>query len=258
VGAPGGQVARKADIAPVWSFREESLAQRKLDDAKALAEYQARLASQPMQYVGPIDDAANARAAMAQQRTANNLAAALGGPFVAAPMLTARAAGLDEHQVEQAGMLGLAAMDAAGVKSGGMATRLASGSRRAGVPITPQRLDPYFTGDSWTPVRSWRLVEDGGRYFTVGSNGSKFSAMGEYNFVTINGETYVAKQQVGGHYDISMGAGSVDYAGIVRFGRQDSSRGFIKEWSNNSGHYKPSPDDAIQAGLPPDMFKPHR
>jgi hypothetical protein len=136
VGAPGGQVARKADIAPVWSFREESLAQRKLDDAKALAEYQARLASQPMQYVGPIDDAANARAAMAQQRTANNLAAALGGPFVAAPMLTARAAGLDEHQVEQAGMLGLAALDAAGVKGGVSVTRLGSRPRGLG-GLTP-------------------------------------------------------------------------------------------------------------------------
>lgn len=101
--APGGQVASDARVGPEWSFREASMAQRKLDDAKALAEYQARLASQPMQYAGPIDDAGNARAAMAQQRTANNLAAGLGGPFVAAPMLTARAAGLDEHQVEQAG-----------------------------------------------------------------------------------------------------------------------------------------------------------
>jgi type VI secretion system secreted protein Hcp len=136
VGAPGGQVASNADIAPVWSFRDASMAQRKLDDAKALAEYQARLASQPMQYVGPIDDAGNARAALAQQRTANNLAAALGGPFVAAPMLAARAAGLDESQVEQAGMLGLAALDAAGVKGGVSATRL--GSRPRGlVGLTP-------------------------------------------------------------------------------------------------------------------------
>ena len=32
---------------PVWSFREASMAQRKLDDARALAEYQARLANGP-------------------------------------------------------------------------------------------------------------------------------------------------------------------------------------------------------------------
>jgi hypothetical protein len=112
------------------------MAQRKLDDAKALAEYQARLASQPMQYAGPIDDAGNARAATAQQRTANNLTAALGGPFVAAPMLTARAAGLDEHQVEQAGMLGLAALDAAGIKGGVSVTRLGSRPRGLG-GLTP-------------------------------------------------------------------------------------------------------------------------
>lgn len=79
----------------MWSFREESRAQRKLDDAKALAEL----------------------------------------------------------QVEQAGMLGHSAMDAAGVQGGGMATRMASGSRRAGVPIAPQRPDPYFAVDNWTPVR---------------------------------------------------------------------------------------------------------
>jgi type VI secretion system secreted protein Hcp len=122
--------------APAWSFREASMAQRKLDDAKALAEHQARRASQPMQYAAPIDDTGNARAAMAQQRTANNLAAGLGGPFVAAPMLAARAAGLDEHQVEQAGMLGLAALDAAGVKGGMSATRLGSRPRGLG-GLTP-------------------------------------------------------------------------------------------------------------------------
>ena len=129
VGTPGGPAARGAGTEPAWSFREASMAQRKLDDAKALAEHQARMASQPMQYAGPVDDAGNARAAMAQQRTANNLVAGLGGPFVAAPMLTARAAGLDEYQVEQAGMLGLAALDAAGVKGGVSVTRLASRPR---------------------------------------------------------------------------------------------------------------------------------
>jgi type VI secretion system Hcp family effector len=142
MGTPGGQVASDAGITPAWSFREASMAQRKLDDAKALAEYQARLANQPMQYAGPIDDAGNARAAMAQQRTANNLAAALGGPFVAAPMLAARAAGLDEHQVEQAGMLGLAALDAAGVKGGGTVTRLGTGARVRGVGRAPSPLLP--------------------------------------------------------------------------------------------------------------------
>lgn len=81
--------------------------------------------------------------------------------------------------------------------------------------------------------------------------------MGQYNFVTINGETYVAKQIVGGHYDISMGAGGVDYAGTVRFGKQNGSRGYIKDWDNNSGHYKPNPVDATQAGLPIDLFKSH-
>ena len=44
-------------------------------------------------------------------------------------MLGARAAGLNEYRVEQAGLLGLSALDAAGVKGGVAATRLGSGVR---------------------------------------------------------------------------------------------------------------------------------
>ena len=76
---------------PVWSFREASMAQRKLDDARALAEYQARLASQPMQYVGPVDVAAQ-RAAMVRRESLLNFLngqgnMALGGVVAAGVMI---------------------------------------------------------------------------------------------------------------------------------------------------------------------------
>jgi len=78
----------------------------------------------------PIDPAA----ATARQRTINNLAGAMGGPFVGGPMQMARMAGLNEYQVQEAGILGMAAQDAMGMKGTGSATRLASGVRRTGGP----------------------------------------------------------------------------------------------------------------------------
>lgn len=78
----------------------------------------------------PIDS----NAAIARQRIVNNLAGAMGGPFVDGPMQLARMAGLNEFQVQEAGILGMAAQDAIGTKGTGSATRLASGLRRIGGP----------------------------------------------------------------------------------------------------------------------------
>ncbi|MDP9933646.1 hypothetical protein J2X92_005911 [Variovorax paradoxus] len=73
----------------------------------------------------PIDSAA----AIVRQRTVNNLAGAMGGPFVGGPMQMARMAGLNEYQVQEAGILGMAAQDALGMRGAGSATRLSSGAR---------------------------------------------------------------------------------------------------------------------------------
>jgi hypothetical protein len=47
----------------------------------------------------------------------------------------------------------------------------------------------------------------------------------------------------------------VDYAGRVYFsGRKN--RGILRKWTNESGHYRPSPDFISAAGLPISQFQP--
>jgi YD repeat-containing protein len=67
----------------------------------------------------PTDPATEARAHAQALRNGNNVAMALGGPFVATPMLAARQFGGDETQVSQAGMLGLSALEAYSAGVGG-------------------------------------------------------------------------------------------------------------------------------------------
>ncbi|WP_294829675.1 hypothetical protein [uncultured Gilliamella sp.] len=85
-----------------------------------------------------------------------------------------------------------------------------------------------------------------------------YRARGTYDFVTINGKIYVSntssKPNVG-HFDISRGASQVDYAGSVKFGWSDGTRGVLKEFDNSSGHYKPNANAAHQSGFPLDKFK---
>ncbi|ARU57340.1 hypothetical protein OLMES_3299 [Oleiphilus messinensis] len=123
--------------------------------------------------------------------------------------------------------------------------------------ITPQKLDPRYEGDTWYPVTHRRLIQENGKYYLVGRHGGRYTAKGEYNFVTINGHTYVAKPSTAGHFDISQGALQVDCACTIRFGYSAGTRGAIREWANNSAHYQPSPDFAWQSGLPVELFKRH-
>ncbi len=109
--------------------------------------------------------------------------------------------------------------------------------------------EPYH---NTSPLR--RLVKHNGKWRTTDSAGNYFTAKGEYEFVTIRGNTFVARPGTG-HYHISHGSKSVDFVGHIRFGR-GASRGQIKFWNNNSGHYKPTPDRAWQAKLPLDKFNP--
>ena len=92
----------------------------------------------------------------------------------------------------------------------------------------------------------------------MGENRSMYRAKGTYDFVTINGKTYVSRtssKERAGHFDISRGAQQVDYAVSIRFGWSDGTRGVLKEFDNSSGHYKPKTENAHQSGLPLDKFK---
>ena len=72
---------------PVWSFRDASMAQRKLDDARALAEYQAKLAN------GPVMSAAGPSARENLLATASTIDSIASNPFGAAGYLIGRAFG---------------------------------------------------------------------------------------------------------------------------------------------------------------------
>ncbi len=100
------------------------------------------------------------------------------------------------------------------------------------------------------PLR--RLIQNNGKWKTVDGAGNMFTARGEYEFVTLNGRTYVGRAGTG-HYNVSHGSEAVDFAGHIRFSH-GSNRGVLKSWNNNSGHYKPTADKAWQAKLPLDKF----
>ena len=124
--------------------------------------------------------------------------------------------------------------------------------------IQPQQLDPIYANDTWYPIKRYQLVEKNGVWYTVGENGSMYRAKGKYDFVTINGKTYVSRtssKERADHFYISRGAQQVDYAGSIRFGWSDGTRGVLKEFDNSSGHYKPKTENAHQSGLPLDKFK---
>lgn len=103
--------------------------------------------------------------------------------------------------------------------------------------------------DMVQPVSRRVLVEVNGKWKTVGPGGTR-TAKGSFDFVTINGKTYVAPKDAG-HINISGGR-PVHYAGTVRFNK----KGQLTRWDNNSGHYQPTRGAAQQARLPLDKFKP--
>lgn len=111
-------------------------------------------------------------------------------------------------------------------------------------------------------VRRSLLENRDSKWVEVLPNGQVRSASGAYNFVTIDGKVYGAKvdTKVGAasikHIDLAEGA-SIDYAGKVVFSGRHN-RGIIRSWSNSSGHYKPDPTFANQAGFPLDLFQPIR
>jgi hypothetical protein len=100
----------------------------------------------------------------------------------------------------------------------------------------------------------------GGKWVEIRPDGKIRSATGEYDFVTKDDTIYIVRlnRRMGGrrigHIDLAQGRG-VHYAGLIHCsGRRN--RGRIRWWSNNSGHYKPSPELANQAELPMELFTP--
>ena len=80
--------------------------------------------------------------------------------------------------------------------------------------------------------------------FTVA--GSSAPLTGRYDFVIRGGKIVIGR----GHYALAEGA-DVEFAGEIEF-----NNGRITEWSNASGHYRPSGFFKANAGLPIDKFRP--
>ena len=76
--------------------------------------------------------------------------------------------------------------------------------------------------------------------------GSQAPLAGRYDFVIRNGVMQIGKA----HYALAQGQ-PVEFAGEIVF-----ENGQIVEWTNASGHYRPSSFFAGNAGLPMDRFRP--
>ncbi|MCO1336928.1 hypothetical protein MO867_21610 [Microbulbifer sp. OS29] len=78
--------------------------------------------------------------------------------------------------------------------------------------------------------------------FKIASLNENHTARGKYNFVFHqNGITAHSKDRVG-HYYLASRGNDVWFAGTVTF----NNDGEITEWDNDSGHYRPAPQLAIQ------------
>jgi filamentous hemagglutinin len=91
------------------------------------------------------------------------------------------------------------------------------------------------------------------------SNQEIRTASGVYNFVTQEGTVFIrrASAKVGnsliGHVDWAIGR-EVDYAGRLYFSGR-TSRGILRKWTNESGHYRPPADARGNACLPDEKFQ---
>jgi hypothetical protein len=140
---------------PEWSFREASMAQRKLDDARALVGYQARQASQPMQYVSAYDSQA-ARAAQLQRDSLLNYLNGQGNMALGGLVATGVMLSTNNVVAASATTDAVAPLDNLLAPMGGpQATRLASTGRRgplsssgAAGDLDWTRISPRTGGDA--------------------------------------------------------------------------------------------------------------
>ncbi|PHJ57294.1 hypothetical protein VF14_30270 [Nostoc linckia z18] len=117
-----------------------------------------------------------------------------------------------------------------------------------------------FPKDLPRTIQRSRLVFKQGKWREVRSKGEERTASGIYNFVvTLEGIVFIHRVSttVGdkriGHIDLAMGR-DVKYAGQIYFSGRNN-RGILRKWTNESGHYQPSPEFMNNAGLPEAFFE---
>ncbi|MGF1974856.1 MAG: hypothetical protein RMY30_004565 [Nostoc sp. CmiSLP01] len=108
-------------------------------------------------------------------------------------------------------------------------------------------------------IQRSQLVLRDGKWREVRYKRSERTASGVYNFVTLEEKVFIcrASARVGGrlinHVDLAMGR-DVDYAGRLYFSGR-AKRGILRKWTNESGHYRPTPELMSNAGLPEELFE---
>jgi hypothetical protein len=131
------------------------------------------------------------------------------------------------------------------------------GSRSTNLP--PLKFPNLFPEDSPRLIQRSRLVNYDGKWKEVMPNQKERTASGVYNFVTQEGVILIrrASARVGnsliGHIDLAMSK-EVEYAGRLYFSGR-TNRGILRKWTNESGHYRPSPRFMSRAGLPEELFQ---
>lgn len=147
-----------------------------------------------------------------------------------------------------------------GGAQGGKGALVHNGTQYINTPGQPRRFSNVL-GDAAHEVPRFRLEMRNGKWVIVSERGAVRSATGNHLFVVAqDGTIYVTPRrppsatQAASHFDLSGGR-DVIYAGEIRFSNRNH-RGNIVWWNNQSGHFRPGPEFAQQAGLPMDLFRP--
>ncbi|MDJ0734191.1 MAG: hypothetical protein QNJ47_08945 [Nostocaceae cyanobacterium] len=122
-----------------------------------------------------------------------------------------------------------------------------------------QKFSNLFPEDLPKLIQISKLVYYHRKQREVMTNLERRIASGVYNFVTQERVIFIGKAstKVGnsfiGHVDLAMGK-ELDYAGRLYFSGR-TKRGILRKWTNESGHYRPSPNFNSQACLPLELFQ---
>lgn len=115
--------------------------------------------------------------------------------------------------------------------------------------------------ESWSghALKGSKLERKGKRWYINNGKGELHTPSGTYQFVTLrDGSIRVTRRQTvdGAHAPLANGQ-PVRFAGEVTFpSRHSVNRGQIKNWNNQSGHYRPDQQLKHQSGFPQPKFTP--
>ena len=128
-----------------------------------------------------------------------------------------------------------------------------------GAKILSARFSNLFPEDLLKAIQRSRLIYRDGKWIEIMSSLKIRTASGVYNFVTQDGTIFIRRASAKvensliGHVDLAMGC-EVDYAGRLYFSGR-TTRGILRKWTNESGHYRPPADARGNAGLPDEKFQ---